>query len=687
MKWLKACRAERLIFFCFLLLSLILTYPLFLRIKSHVYGSSGDPLGLVWYIWWLKYSGLNLDSSSFCPFLAAPFGVTFAHYSIYITSTLLQQTLASLVNEVFAYNLLIFFTFPLAAITMYYLVFYFTKNKIASMFSGIVYAFSPCHFAQSLQHFGLAQIQWMPLYLLALFKLEEKRSYKYAFLAALALSLVTFTDYYHLYFMLITTVVFVLWGMWQGLRNRRLFGYPVIPEGKPPRRTTKAKPQRTSLGGKPTGQASLRARSASNGAGRLSGEQKPLSRISTKSVLAGADRQDQGSKMHFFRVILVAILLFSFFVLPFTHSFIREVFFVPASLTRATFVRPLQDLFSNAARPLSYLLPSQGSLVFGSYTKKFIGSHFYGWSGTEHALYLGYSVLILSFLALREWRRKNRRQVRKWESGQVSRRQRLSGYQVIRSSGEGKNRSPITDYRSQKAVSFFFFAAIVALLFSHAPYGNLGNFRIFFPSYFMYKFLPMVRVYARFGILVMLCLSVLAGFGLKSLLAGKTRTRKRALLSLMILLLFIEFMPSLPAPTFDATVLPPEYKWLSEQPGDFIIVEYPLETEQEYLFYQRIHQKRLVNGAPPGTYADQVKKEIINIANPKTPGILAYLGVKYVLLHPDKYLMSEDVEIIGELPNLEKRAGLRALKVPGTAQLFEVTAQPIRPASLKNERN
>ena len=162
MKWLKSHRTEILIFFCFLLLSLILTYPLILKIKSHVYGYSGDSLGLVWYIWWLKYSGLNHIPSSSCPFLAAPFGVTFAHYSIYITSTLFQKALASLVNEVFAYNLLIFFSFPIAAITMYYLVFYFTKNKIASMFSGIVYAFSPWHLAQSLQHFVLLRFNGCP---------------------------------------------------------------------------------------------------------------------------------------------------------------------------------------------------------------------------------------------------------------------------------------------------------------------------------------------------------------------------------------------------------------------------------------------------------------------------------------------------------------------------------------------
>jgi len=663
--------AEILIFSCFILLSLILTYPLILKMKSHVYGSPGDPQGILWIIWWLKYSWLNHIPSSFCPFIAAPFGVTATHPSVYIISTLLQKSLARLVNEMFAYNFLILLSFPLAAITMYYLVLHFTKNKVASMLSGIIYAFSPCHFAQAVQHIGLAQIQWMPFYLLALFKLEEERSYRYALLTALALSLVTFTDYYHLYFILIMTIAFILWGMWQGLRNRRLSGYPVIPEGKP---------------------------SASNGAGRLSGEQKPVSRISAKLT---ADRQDQGSRMHFFRVILATILLVSAFILPFTHSLIREVFIAPTSVTRAAFFRPLQDLFTNSARPLSYLLPSQDNLIFGRYTKGFVGSHFYGWSGTEHTLYLGYAVIVLSIVAIREWRRKNREQVGRRESEKVRKGETENGRngetgkvsnQAIQQSSNRVNW--LTDKlanwstRTQKGVSFFLFATIVALLFSHAPYTDIGNFRIFFPSYFMYKLLPMVRVYARFGILVMLCLSVLAGVGLKSLLERKTPKRKRILLALIILVVFIEFMPHLPASTFDATVLPLEYKWLSQQEGDFIIVEYPLEAEQEYLFYQRIHQKRLVNSSFPGTRADKIKKKIINISNPETPGILAYLGIKYVFLHPDKYLQSEDVEVIGELPNLGRQSGLKAIETPGNAQIFEVTARPIKPViEMEDERN
>ncbi|MQY69883.1 MAG: hypothetical protein GH145_03345, partial [Firmicutes bacterium] len=202
-------------------------------------------------------------------------------------------------------------------------------------------------------------------------------------------------------------------------------------------------------------------------------------------------------------------------------------------------------------------------------------------------------------------------------------------------------------------MSFFLFATIVALVFSHSPYTEIGPFRILFPSYFMYKILPMFRVYARFGIVVMLCVSVLTGIGLASILGKIKNTKKRRFfLSVVFLLIFIEFAPTLPAPMVNAVNPPPVYEWLAKQKGDFTVAEYPLENDQDYFFWQRIHQKRLVNGAQPETYADEVRKEIVDILKPETPGILKFLETRYVILHPDKYLKSEDVPVIGEVPDV-----------------------------------
>ncbi|MBA7669060.1 hypothetical protein ES703_77187 [subsurface metagenome] len=286
---------------------------------------------------------------------------------------------------------------------------------------------------------------------------------------------------------------------------------------------------------------------------------------------------------------------------------------------------------------------------------------------------------MLSIVAVRAWRRKSKL-VSKLTSRQVNKgtqKQKTDNWQT----GKLANWST----KTQKGVSFFLFAGIVALIFSHSPYTEIGNFRILFPSYFIYKVFPMFRCYARFGIVVMLCVSVLAGIGLASILKKmKSAKRRRVFLSIVLLLIFIEFAPTLPAPMVNAVNPPPVYEWFSKQEGDFTIVEYPIETDYEYLFWQRIHQKRMVNGALPGTYADEVRKEIVDILKPETPGILKYLGARYVILHPDKYLKSEDVPVIGEVPDVSKQRGLRLIKTFEEARVYEVIAGPLKPKTRIN---
>ncbi len=640
MKYLRKYWTEFLIFSFFFLLILIVTYPAIFKLKSSFYGKPGDCVGSIWQLWWLKYAIWQKHiSPNFCPLLAAPFGIDLTSLMARdIFSNHFMRLPLLFLDEIVAYNLFLLLTFLLSAITMYFLACHFTKNRLTSMVTGIMYAFCPYHLTHAQQHFGLAQIQWMPLYLLFLFKLDEHKDYKYALLCALTFSLNLFADIHYGYFMLIFTATFVLWRVWQGIRGR----------------------------------------------GAESRERRAESREQ------GAERKLLISKLRSFKVILVTVFAALIFTLPFTYPILKTLFTTPRTelIAFKGDIRPLRDLFGNSARPLGYLLPSQENPIFGGYTKRFVKSPFYGGHPVEHTLYLGWVGIMLSIVAVREWRRRNRRQVGRWESGQVrkgekaqvSRGQRLSGDQVIRLAGERKDRSPITVHRSQKAVSFFLFAGIVALLFSHSPYTEIGNFRILFPSYFMYKALPMFRVCARFGIVVMLCVSVLAGIGLTSILEKiKNVKKRRVFLSIVLLLVFIEFTPTLPASVVNAVNPPPVYKWLTKQEGDFAIAEYPLKGDQEYQFWQRIHQKRLVNGALPGTYADKVRREIVDILKPETPGILKFLGAKYVILHPDKYLESEDVPIIGEVPNLKGKSGLKLIKVFNEIEVYEVIAQPIKP--------
>jgi len=203
----------------------------------------------------------------------------------------------------------------------------------------------------------------------------------------------------------------------------------------------------------------------------------------------------------------------------------------------------------------------------------------------------------------------------------------------------------------------------------------------------MYKIFPMFRAYARFGLLAIIAVSILAGVGLKYILDKIKSSKKRLALVISIsFLVLFEFNNIPPFRVTDITHPPAVYKWLSEQKGDFLIVEYPIgesaegETyvEMDYLFYQRIHQKKLVNGAIPGTEAYNIIQKIIKITDSGIPVLLKELGVKYAIAHLDRYREGTDkraVDVVGEAPDLSKSAGFKLISRFGDDEVYEVVAR------------
>ncbi len=298
--------------------------------------------------------------------------------------------------------------------------------------------------------------------------------------------------------------------------------------------------------------------------------------------------------------------------------------------------RPFDDLFTQSARPLSYFLPPVVHPVFGKFTQMFIGSPLYGVSFTEHTLYLGWVPLILTFLAFRRWRR-------------------------VKKLGINND-----NYRDYFYIGFFIFLAIVAWFFSQPPWWRIGSVKIFMPSFFMYRILPMYRAYCRFGIVVMLAVAVLSGYGLKFLLERfKTQKTKILVASFFCGVVLFEFWNWPPFKVIDVSKAPYVYYWLRNQPQEFIVAEYPLDIEapnEMYKFYQIFHQKPIINCTIPGTYANKVGKAIAKLSNPKTASVLKWIGVKYVLVHRENYLKTELVEQVEELKRIPHNPYLRFIK-------------------------
>ncbi|MFH1584174.1 MAG: hypothetical protein ABIA56_03575, partial [Actinomycetota bacterium] len=149
-------------------------------------------------------------SNLFCPITAAPFGHDFSNAIPYQFTDTLFFIFSSIFGEISAYNIILFLSYPLSAITMYFLVHYFTKNKLVSMISGLIYSLCPYHYLRIQGHILLSQIELIPLYFLFLFKFDEKKTFKSAITWGFVFSLIFLMIYYYGFFTIILTVLFFI---------------------------------------------------------------------------------------------------------------------------------------------------------------------------------------------------------------------------------------------------------------------------------------------------------------------------------------------------------------------------------------------------------------------------------------------------------------------------------------------
>lgn len=567
----KNCFKNIFSYCLFILLSLLGTYPLFLRIKDHIPGfhSTDEPYAALWNFWWLKYAWKKGLPSYDYNTVAVPFGINYIKLSVYPVWEFINKWLTILTNNFIAYNLETMISFFLAALFMYYLVSFLTGDKLSAVLAGIIYAFCPYHFVRAWQHLGLAQIQWMPLYLLSLFILAKNMKLKNVILSAFCFYLVLSFDLYYACFMFIVTIFFILFLLLYS-KGKKVY--------------------------------CLRA-------------------------------------LKMFSLMAVLILLISS---PNLYALYKGTMSIKAAGVKAEYgyIRPFQDLFTQSARPLSYFLPASTHPFFGKFTDQFLGSQLYGVSFTEHTLYLGWVPIILAFYAFKKWRKDRKLSAPSCEL-------------------------QITDNYNFYRV-FFILLTIIAWFFSQPPWWEIGPVKIYMPSFFIYKIMPSIRAYCRYGIVVMLAIAVLAGFGLRFILERfKTQSIKVAIAALFCILVLFEFWNYPPFKVIDFSKTPAVYTWLKSQPDNLIIAEYPIDIDGAnvlYMFYQTRHEKKIINCTIPGTYANRVNRTITKLSEPHAAGILRWMGVKYALVHREGYLNTELTQDKEELNKISDNSGLKLIQ-------------------------
>lgn len=286
---------------------------------------------------------------------------------------------------------------------------------------------------------------------------------------------------------------------------------------------------------------------------------------------------------------------------------------------------------SLAARPWDYFLPSIYHPLFGGWVKRFYDS-IPNWGLNyavvlsaylpERVIYLGLTVCFLAFGGWWWGRREEK-------------------------------------YR--KLVWLFGFLAVYFAVFSAPAYITHGSLKIYFPSFYLRHLFPMFRSYVRMGLLVQLCLIILAGIGLARIFErwrGRGGLVVRAIWVVIFALSVFENLTFSPFPLADVTTVPAVYQWLRSQPSEVLVAEYPLDQDlgggcpewlkpkirkgypktYSYIFQRLHHHQFLVVETLP----TEEQKLLADLSQVTAVSLLKRLGVSYVLSHRQDYFSAEN---------------------------------------------
>jgi hypothetical protein len=558
----------------YLLLTLLLTYPLSLKIATHIPGGSFDALQNVWNLWWFKYASLDLHSNPFYTDLVYhPTGVSLLFHTFNPFNAILSVPLQMIFGLTVSYNIIILFAFVVAGYGAYLLAKYITQNTAAAFIAGVIFAFSPSHFAHTAGgHLQVLSIEWIPFYVLFFLKtIRESRKIN-AVLAAFFFLLTVLCDLYYALYLACFSVMYLCYQLWtdkEKVTNREL-----------------------------------------------------MTKLATLAIAAA---------------VLIAPLA------------------LPMLIELKYHISPsVETTLEGSADLLGFVTPSTLHPLLGLLARNIAGK--FAGNAAENTVFLGYTAILVAI------------------------------YSALRV--------------KEKDIRYWVFVTLFFLILSLGPVLHiLGDteftafkVRVPLPYLILYPLFLFTRVPARLIVMVMLSLSIVVAYGLKSLSQwiqnrsagialrlpgfkpgkiGSTVSRgfpdaKRLSKAVMMLVFFcaiiFEYAP-FPLP-LGKLVVPKMYDQIASEEGDFALVELPRDycyaqcQVSEYQYYQTVHRKKLIGGyvARNPSYALDFlyNTPVIRELNfPELPpdilrqnlsevglSLLNYYDVRYIILHRD-YMTSE----------------------------------------------
>jgi hypothetical protein len=205
----------------YVLLALVLTYPLVWRLSSAVPHDAGDPLLNVWLIWWnSRVVPLTSQWWNAPTFYPLPGVLALSEHLLGLAPlTSPVQWLGA--SPLAAYNVVFLLSFPLSAAAAWWLVLSLTRRRDAAFIAGLAFGFAPYRVSQ-LAHLQVICSYLMPVALLALHRYVDEGRRRWLVVFFLAWLLESLTCGYYLFYFSVLIGLWILWFAARGPTLRRM---------------------------------------------------------------------------------------------------------------------------------------------------------------------------------------------------------------------------------------------------------------------------------------------------------------------------------------------------------------------------------------------------------------------------------------------------------------------------------
>jgi len=229
----KLLRLHLSVLALYLLLTLLLTWPLVAHFTTHVPGEATwafDESTFIWNMWWFRFSILNLGQTPLVSgYTFFPLGINLTTYTFNLFNAALGLPLQLAISLPVASNLALVFSYVSSAYGAFLLALYLlcrparapSEPYWAAFVAGAVFAFSASRMMYAaLGHYNFVTIQWFPFYTLFLLKSLRQGQLKPMLLAGLFAALALYAELTFSVFLLFLTLI-LFTSEW--LRQRQLW--------------------------------------------------------------------------------------------------------------------------------------------------------------------------------------------------------------------------------------------------------------------------------------------------------------------------------------------------------------------------------------------------------------------------------------------------------------------------------